>query len=261
MRVACRRLRSDLRTFSPLFEQGETQTLRTELAWLADSLGAARDVEVLRARLVKTAEADRLNPVSPAVFARLDAALAQSESDALDRVAQALGTDRYLRLLDLAVAVARAPRMTSLANEPIRDVFPPLVSRAVADLDRKVRKLTHKAPDATWHTARIRAKRARYAAEATIDVFGKKAKKTASAVAGVQTILGDHQDAAVAADALVTIARDHSDDLDLVLLCGSLAERERASIHVTRRRFRRAWKTAMSSSVRAWLPKPEPREG
>ena len=65
MRVGCRRLRSDLRTFAPLLDRDWTAGLRTELGWLADALGAARDAEVLRARLRRTADLDPLVPLDP----------------------------------------------------------------------------------------------------------------------------------------------------------------------------------------------------
>ena len=57
MRVGCRRLRSDLRTFRALLDREWAGQLRDEVGWLADLLGAARDAEVLRARLRRTAAA------------------------------------------------------------------------------------------------------------------------------------------------------------------------------------------------------------
>src|SRR6185312_9029097 len=42
MRVACRRMRSDLKTFRPLVEEPWGEALRAELKWLADCLGDAR---------------------------------------------------------------------------------------------------------------------------------------------------------------------------------------------------------------------------
>lgn len=261
MRVACRRLRSDLRTFVDLFEPGSTDELRAELAWLADSLGAARDLEVLRVRLVKTAASDPLAPLDDDVFRRLDEVFQADERTALEQVGNALGSERYLRLLDLAVRTAQEPRLTDAARYPAREVFPLLLARCVAELDKTVRKLSTEASDATWHAARIRAKRARYAAEATVDVLGKKARRTASAMADVQGVLGDHQDAAVAAETLVAIAHRSPQDVELVLLCGRLAERERASIGLTRRRFPPAWKNACSPAARGWLPTARSRKG
>src|ERR1700674_4641945 len=55
-RVATRRLRSHLRTFGPLLDQEWTDPLRSELGWLALSLGAVRDQEVLLERLRERAK-------------------------------------------------------------------------------------------------------------------------------------------------------------------------------------------------------------
>ena len=52
MRVATRRLRSALATFRPLLDRTRTDPLREELRWLAGVLGAARDAEVMHARLL-----------------------------------------------------------------------------------------------------------------------------------------------------------------------------------------------------------------
>jgi len=66
MRVGCRRLRSDMRTFGALLDRPWASKLRSELKWVADGLGAARDAEVLRARLRATAGADVLVPLDEA---------------------------------------------------------------------------------------------------------------------------------------------------------------------------------------------------
>src|SRR5262249_5596076 len=58
MRVTARRLRSILKTFRPLLDPEWATSLRSELSWLADSLGEARDHEVLLHRL--TAQLDEL---------------------------------------------------------------------------------------------------------------------------------------------------------------------------------------------------------
>ena len=58
---------------------------------------------------------------------------------------------------------------------------------------------TRPRPDRQWHAVRIRAKRARYAADATTVVLGPRARAFASALADVVDVLGAHQDAVVAA--------------------------------------------------------------
>ncbi|HEX6873865.1 MAG TPA: CHAD domain-containing protein, partial [Micromonosporaceae bacterium] len=76
MRLGCRRLRGDLRTFAELLDGDWATSLRTELAWLAAALGAARDAEVLRSRLRRSAQADPLVPLDQTAVVRMDADLA-----------------------------------------------------------------------------------------------------------------------------------------------------------------------------------------
>src|SRR5215218_5718489 len=56
MRVATRRLRSALTTFKPLFDPDVARPLRDELKWLAGELGAARDAEVMRDRVLSAVD-------------------------------------------------------------------------------------------------------------------------------------------------------------------------------------------------------------
>ena len=48
MRVAIRRLRSALRTFTPVLDKASVRWLREELGWLGGALGPVRDSDVLR---------------------------------------------------------------------------------------------------------------------------------------------------------------------------------------------------------------------
>src|SRR6185369_3436015 len=95
MRVGVRRLRSDLRTFATVLDRDWLPGLRSELSWLAHKLGAARDAEVLRARLRTTAAADPLMPLDEASVARIDADLAVRHEDALAALDKAMCEPRY----------------------------------------------------------------------------------------------------------------------------------------------------------------------
>ncbi len=95
MRVGCRRLRSDLRTFAAVLDRDWATSLRTEFGWIADALGAARDAEVLRARLRTTAAADPLTPLDEAALARIDADLTARHEDALAALDKEMSSDRY----------------------------------------------------------------------------------------------------------------------------------------------------------------------
>src|SRR5439155_11840385 len=178
MRVGCRRLRSDLRSFGPLLVQEWADALRDELRWIADLLGAARDAEVLRERLRHTAELDPLAPPDAASVARIDADLTARHEDALTDLDDALGADRYLALLERLLDAARAPRLTAAAREPARSALPALVAKPWRKLARGSHgdgrpgagDLAPDAPDEDWHAVRIAGKRARYAAEAVAGV-------------------------------------------------------------------------------------------
>ncbi len=252
MRVACRRLRSDLRTFRALLDDPRLEQLRGELAWLADSLGAARDLEVLRARLVRTAAVDPLSPLDPRGTATLDEVLAEQEEATRPVVLGALRSPRYIDLLELLLAVAREPGLSELAAGRCSDVLPGLVGAAWDHLAGKAGKLREYTPDDIWHRARILAKRARYAAEAATAAIGEPAKVTGKAAASVQELLGDHQDAAVAAERVLAVAMG-TDDHVLAITCARLAERERAAVHASRRAFPEVWRAADKKSVTSWL--------
>ena len=222
MRVACRRLRSDLRTFADLLDDARVEDLRGELAWLGDRLGAARDLEVLVERLhVRAHEGDRLD-VRP-----VEALLLAQEAEALTAALDALRSERYVALLVLLHDLASSARLSEQAAERPRAVRR-LVAARDRKLDKALRQLGADDPDAAWHRARILAKRARYASEATAAVLassGKRAKR-------LQALLGEHQDAVVAADRLLVLAQEHP---EVAVVCARLAERERRVVAEVRR--------------------------
>jgi CHAD domain-containing protein len=243
MRVACRRMRSDLKTFRPLVEPLWGEALRAELSWLAASLGDARDLEVLRERLRKMVTG-QVPPYDLEAFARLDAILIAREEAALMASAEALQSDRYLRLLSVLVDAAREPVVSEAASSSCSKVLPPLVRGAWDRMAKSAGKLDAAGEDDHWHEARIKAKQARYAAEAVIDVLGKPAARMAAGAKEVQEVLGEHQDAAIAADVLLALAADHLDDGNLCLVAGRLIQANRCAVADSRREFPAAWNSA-----------------
>ena len=81
-------------------------------------------------------------------------------------------------------------------------------------------QLDPSAEDADWHAARINGKRARYAVDAVAGVLGGEAAVLAGSLAAVQDLLGEHQDAAVAADTWLAIANADPDDHALAVTAG-----------------------------------------
>ena len=252
-RVCCRRLRSDLRTFGPLVDAEWAAPLDAELRWLAAALGGPRDAEVLRTRLRSTADTDSLAPLDAAVIARIDSILADRQRTALTNLDAALSSDRYPALLDLLIETVRTPETVELADQRAVWVLPAMVESVWDKLAKKAGRLALDDPDDTWHAARIRAKRARYASEAVAPVIGAPATRLAKACAEVQEVLGEHQDAAIAADEWHDIAFAHTDDAELVISCGRLIERERAAVRESRARFAPVWERADRPKLTSWL--------
>jgi CHAD domain-containing protein len=253
MRVGCRRLRSDLRVFRPLLDRAWADRLRAELSWLADALGRARDAEVLRARLHRTATLDPLAPVDEAAVARIDAELTARHSDALTGLDETLSAARYLELLEHLIDAARAPTLAAGADKPARDLLPGLVGRPWRRLHAAA-GVSAADPDEVWHALRIHGKRARYATDAVAVALGGGAADLAKFLGKVQNLLGEHQDAAVAAETWLAAATADADDHGLAITAGRLYERERAIIRDVRRQFPAAWAATERTGLTDWLP-------
>jgi CHAD domain-containing protein len=249
MRVAARRLRSDLRTFAPLVSPAWAGSLTEELRWAARALGDVRDLDVLRARI----EADRsgieadLDPLFEWISERTTAA-----RSALDA---ALTSDRYRALLERMVDAAATPLVTSEAEQPCRAVLPSLVAITWRKLKKEVARLDRNPSDEDLHKVRIRAKRARYAAEAVAPFLddGDAVARFASGAARIQDILGLHQDAIVTIDAVTQVAEQRQDDGAFNLAAGRLIERQEQEVREQRLRWSKAWRKLERRKVSGWL--------
>ncbi|HWC44159.1 MAG TPA: CYTH and CHAD domain-containing protein [Actinomycetota bacterium] len=249
-RVASRRIRSTLRTFSSLLDEEWTDRLRDDLKWVANLLGEVRDTDVLLERFSEHLAALPATDAKPG--RRLLERLATQRDQARRSLLGAMASDKYARLLDDLVAAAAAPALLPGGDRPAAEVMPPLVVKPWKKLRKAVREAGDDPPDDELHQIRIRAKRARYAAEAVEPVIGKPAEDFADAIADLQGVLGDHQDAVVGEAWLREAAA--ASRRDVALVAGLLIAAERASADDTRAGWRKVWKAANRSSLRAWLP-------
>lgn len=205
-RVATRRLRSDLRTFRPLLEDSWARGLADELRWVAAELGKVRDADVLAVRLRATA--DRHPEIDPGGAEAVISALERQRSRDVESLLTHLASERADRLFDHLVDAAADPMTAPQADDPAVERLGRLVRRPWRHLQRAVESLDPDPPIADLHRIRIRAKRARYAAEAVAPGFGPEAKGFAKSMARIQDELGELNDAAVAEVWLANLASE-----------------------------------------------------
>ncbi len=248
-RVGTRRLRSDLRTFAPLLDAGWADPLRDELKWLAAELGAVRDADVLTERFRR--QADALPERDGAGLAPLFRRLAKEREVAGARLLDSMSGDRYLDLLDRLVAGARTPQLRHEADEPADRALADLVGRPWRHLKKTVNQLSSDPADDELHEVRIRTKRTRYAVEAATPALGSEAKSFAKALARLQTVLGDHQDAVVAEEWLRGAATEAT--AAEALAAGELITVQRAEEVSCREAWPAAWKKVAKKKRRSGL--------
>jgi CHAD domain-containing protein len=248
-RVGTRRLRSDLRTFGPLLEESWVAALRTEAGWLGGLLGAVRDADVLSERLQR--QAAHLPDGDAARLGSLFARLAGERDAARDSLLVGLDSSRYVEFLDRLVEATAGPAVVRHASRRATKLLPDLVRKPWRRLRRAVDELPAEPSDTGLHQVRIRAKRCRYAAEAAEPVIGKPAAAFAEALAALQTVLGDHQDAVVAEAWL----RGHLQGLsaDEALVVGELVAAQRAAKAAARAAWPEVWRVASRRKLRSWL--------
>ncbi len=246
-RVATRRLRSDLRTFREIVDPDWGERLRSELQRLGQELGAVRDAEVLRDRLRDRARG--LPERDAAAAERLIAQLVKRRDLARDELLTGIRSDRYVHLLDRLVAASAEPVLQEGVGEATASTLATVMERPWGHLRRAVRDLGPEASNEELHGVRIRAKRARYAAEAVAPVFGKKARAFARGAADLQDVLGEHQDAVVAGEWLRDSAGGGARQ---AFVAGELAALELGAAKAARAAFPGAWKALSRKRLQFW---------
>lgn len=251
MRVAVRRLRSDLRTFAPLLQDGWADGVKDELGWLATRLGDVRDLDVLQARLQRVAK-DLEGDLGP-LLKEVDARHASARAALHD----SLESPEYLVLVEKLIRAAGSPSFTPDADRSSDETLPSLVSLMWKKLSRGARAVRPTSDNDDLHRVRILAKRVRYAAEAVAPALGgasEDAKEFAALAEDIQETLGEHQDALVAAKTIVDIFDEAKrPPRDLSLSVGRLLERELQAAASARNRWPKAWEKMDRKKRRKWL--------
>lgn len=193
LRVALRRLRSALATYRPFLDREAGETIGRELKWLGTMLAAARDAEVQAARLGSLGE-------------DIAVELARRHQRAHAQAVEAMDSARHGALLERLDQFSSDPPWTPAARSPIGDVLPQQVRKDWKRLVPRVEAARHSDDEAAraehLHDVRKAAKRARYAAEPLVALYGSSQRRMVRQTKRIQLVLGEHQDT-VAARALL----------------------------------------------------------
>jgi len=196
-RVATRRLRSNMRTFGPLLDDAWRRALGDELRWLAGLMQPIRDADVMLETLETAARTlDPTRTTTESVLARL----LVERQEAREELLTMLQSERTDQLLDRVIAASLSPRVLEDAHCMAPRDLRSLARRAEARVSRAASSVDDATSADELHRMRIAAKRARYAAEAVERYGGKGVKRLARRLAALQDILGDFNDAVVAAE-------------------------------------------------------------
>jgi CHAD domain-containing protein len=259
-RVACRRMRSDLKTFGPLLDQVWLTRTTSDLRWIGERLGQVRDLDVLAHRM---SDADREAGLVSTDGGPLEQHISSQRDQACADLAEALGSDQYIDLLDRLHAAALNPPFGSTKrhspaaklglhpDDRAHRALPVLVNRHWKVMRRRVRKAGSQPTDHELHKIRIAAKQLRYASEAASPVVGGPAVRTAQRAEDLQTVLGEHHDAVAAEEWLRQVAQ-HADG-KAGFAAGLRVAEERRLQRKLRRDWRPVWWSLSSKKATRWL--------
>ncbi|MBK7976112.1 MAG: CHAD domain-containing protein [Deltaproteobacteria bacterium] len=258
MRVAIRRLRAAMRFFEGALPARTRGVLEDELRWLGRALAPVRDLDVQLERFGAdephaehaathaSDDPDAQDERHAAVLAALRGWLGGQREAARSAMLEDLDGERYPRL------VARLRRVAAGDERLLVRARTTAVSRRGADAIEKAHRRVLKqgrrigAPPRArdLHELRIRAKRLRYVLEFVSDLTGRDGKRLVGDLAELQELLGEHQDACVAADVLRRFieAAPAEEASARAAAVASLLAGEHSRATEARGRFAKAWK-------------------
>jgi CHAD domain-containing protein len=243
-RVAVRRLRALLRSLGSGVDRVWADQLRAELGWLGRALGEVRDRDVLLLRL--RAQIEELDATDRAGAGKLLKHLENERAEARAGLGSVLGSGRYVTLLARLEEAAEAPRWVGQEEQRLEQ----LAAKEFRRLQKAAAVLGRDPTDEQLHKARIRAKRARYAAEIAEPAVGKPARRVIECAKEFQDVSGEHQDAVVADQTLRRLAEGA--EPRVAFAAGRLAELQHERRLRARREIPSALKRLDKAGRRAW---------
>jgi len=242
MRVASRRMRAAIILFQEALPVRALR-LRDELGWVAQALGAVRDLDVQLEQLESWSKRD--GGVDPTSLAALRDLLDSERSDARRELLGVLDSPRYSRMLDGTRRLLDGGplRRPPAARAPIAVAGATLLRRRYRAMRRAGDRIGEEAAAEDYHRLRIRCKRLRYALEFLADVYPGGAEPLIRRLVALQTLLGMQQDADVAVRRLEALATREGGSLPptTVFAMGMVAERNVDKGRELRARFTKVY--------------------
>lgn len=211
MRVGVRRLRAILSAFGKMLPDEQRRWASAELHWLADALGAARNLDVFEQELIAPARealdhADGLDALTNAAERRRQTAYAAAR--------RALRTTRHtslmLRLLRWFDGCGwRHSGAADDLGQPIDALAARVLDRCRQTAQRRSRGFAEQSAEQR-HRLRIALKKLRYATEVLGDLYQPdEAEQFTKRLKRLQDDLGEANDLRVAHDLVTSLAKPH----------------------------------------------------
>ncbi|QEH34476.1 CHAD domain protein [Aquisphaera giovannonii] len=261
MRTGSRRLRSELHALRDLVEPHWREAAEGELKWLAGLLGDVRDLDILEHRLHDKEKPGGDGSPSPGRAEPFFDRLHERHDRNSRALRDALDGERYRGLIAaLESAIATTP-LADEAHQPCRVALPPIARDAWRRLRKKARALKEHTPDEAFHDVRKSAKRARYTAELIAPALGPEIQDEAGRfirlTTQVQTVLGDHQDAVVAAAELERFLDDSPEGDPAADDARKLLKAQRKACDKSRDKFFKVWEKLDRKKSTRWIKDAE----
>jgi CHAD domain-containing protein len=181
------------------------------------------------------------------LHAELDERMNVRRDTAMAAIRTRLNSPRYFRLLDGLEAFLDSPAIAPQGTGPARKTTAKFVNKAGKRLakrhDAAVGAAVGPQRDKAFHEVRKAAKKLRFAAAAVGSVHGKRAGRIEDAAHKVQSILGEHQDSAMAREELLKLG-SASDVGNAAFTYGVLHAQERSAADATELQYLQSGKKA-----------------
>jgi len=244
MRVATRQLRAVLRAARPLLVPEWADSLRDELRWLGQLLGPARDLDAQLAYFRE--ESAALDARDRRPLTEFIAHLEVQRNNVREILLNELKSERYLDLIRRLQQAAHDPTVVE-STVTLCD----LAKQEFTKLRKAIRQAGRAPNNAKIHEARIKTKRARYAAELAEPMVGKTATRFINKARAVQDVLGMHQDA-IQAEAHIRAFLKKSTSARAAFVAGRMVERQRQRRERARKNMNRLLRGLVKRGEKAW---------